>query len=166
MYTQKPTSRSVHTEAYTKKLTHRSLKQEAYTQKPTPISIHTEAYTNKCTHRSLHQEAYTQKPTPISVTHMSGAYLQLPVVVLNFGVSASIGTGMPTPISVHTEAYTNKCIHRSRLLTGNDLIVQMTAFMSGAYLQLPVVVLNFGVSASIGTGMMISTLLAVDRLLN
>lgn len=51
-------------------------------------------------------------------------------------------------------------------LTGNDLTVQMTAFMSGAYLQLPTVVLNLGESASAGTGMMISTLLAVDLLLN
>lgn len=51
-------------------------------------------------------------------------------------------------------------------LTGNDLMVQMTAFMSGAYLQLPTVVLNLGESASAGTGMMISTLLAVDLLLN
>lgn len=51
-------------------------------------------------------------------------------------------------------------------LTGNDLMVQMTALTSGAYLQLPTVVLNLGESASAGTGMMISTLLAVDRLLN
>lgn len=52
------------------------------------------------------------------------------------------------------------------VLTGNDLMVQMTALWSGAYLQLPVVVLNLGESASVGTGMTISTLLAVDRLLN
>ena len=52
------------------------------------------------------------------------------------------------------------------VLTGNDFIVQMIAFCSGAYLQLPVVVLNFGESASSGTGMIISTLLAVLRLLN
>ena len=51
-------------------------------------------------------------------------------------------------------------------LTGKDLIVQITEFVSGAYLQLPTVVLNFGVSASVGTGMIISTLLAVDLLLN
>ena len=49
---------------------------------------------------------------------------------------------------------------------GKDLIVQITEFESGAYLQLPTVVLNFGVSASVGTGMIISTLLAVDLLLN
>ena len=51
-------------------------------------------------------------------------------------------------------------------LTGNDLMVQMAAFWSGAYLQLPFVVLNLGVSASAGTGMTISTLLAVERRLN
>jgi len=42
----------------------------------------------------------------------------------------------------------------------------MTAFCSGAYLQLPTVVLNLGESASGGTGMTISTLFAVDRRLN
>ena len=51
-------------------------------------------------------------------------------------------------------------------LTGNDLMVHRTALLSGEYLQLPVVVLNFGVSASAGTGMTISTLFAVDRRLN
>lgn len=51
-------------------------------------------------------------------------------------------------------------------LTGNDLIVHVMAFCSGAYLTLPIVVLNFGESASPGTGIMISTLLAVDRRLN
>jgi len=51
-------------------------------------------------------------------------------------------------------------------LTGKDLMDHMTAFCSGAYLQLPTVVLNLGESASGGTGMTISTLLAVDRRLN
>uniref|UniRef100_A0A2M4B2M4 Putative secreted protein n=1 Tax=Anopheles triannulatus TaxID=58253 RepID=A0A2M4B2M4_9DIPT len=40
------------------------------------------------------------------------------------------------------------------------------AFCSGAYLTLPIVVLNLGESASAGTGMTISTLLAVERRLN
>lgn len=40
------------------------------------------------------------------------------------------------------------------------------AFCSGAYLQLPMVVLNLGESASAGTGITISTLLAVERRLN
>lgn len=57
-------------------------------------------------------------------------------------------------------------MYKCSVLTGKDLIVQITEFESGAYLQLPTVVLNFGVSASVGTGMMISTLLAVDLLLN
>ena len=51
-------------------------------------------------------------------------------------------------------------------LTGNDLMVHTAAFCSGAYLQLPVVVLNLGESASAGTGITISTLFAVDLLLN
>lgn len=50
--------------------------------------------------------------------------------------------------------------------TGNDLIVQTMILSSGTHLTLPTVVLNFGESASLGTGTCISTLLAVDRLLN
>ncbi len=38
--------------------------------------------------------------------------------------------------------------------------------MSTPHLQCPMVVLNFGALASLGTGMMISTLLAVDLRLN
>ena len=45
-------------------------------------------------------------------------------------------------------------------------MVQMTELISGAYLQLPTVVLNLGESASCGTGITISTLLAVERRLN
>ena len=45
-------------------------------------------------------------------------------------------------------------------------MVHITEFISGAYLQLPTVVLNLGESASAGTGITISTLFAVDRLLN
>lgn len=45
-------------------------------------------------------------------------------------------------------------------------MLQMTLLISGEYLQLPTVVLNLGESASVGTGMMISTLFAVDRRLN
>ena len=42
----------------------------------------------------------------------------------------------------------------------------MTVLFSGTHLHEPTVVLNLGESASLGTGMMISTLFAVDRLLN
>ena len=45
-------------------------------------------------------------------------------------------------------------------------MVHITALSSGAYLQLPTVVLNLGESASVGTGITISTLLAVERRLN
>ncbi len=45
-------------------------------------------------------------------------------------------------------------------------MVQMTALFSGYHLQDPTVDLNLGESASGGTGTSISTLLAVDRLLN
>jgi hypothetical protein len=51
-------------------------------------------------------------------------------------------------------------------LTGNDFTVHVIAFCSGAYLTLPIVVLNLGESASAGTGMTISTLFAVDLRLN
>ena len=40
------------------------------------------------------------------------------------------------------------------------------SLFSGTHLTLPTVVLNLGESASLGTGMWISTLLAVDRRLN
>jgi hypothetical protein len=52
-------------------------------------------------------------------------------------------------------------MYKCSVLTGKDLIVQITEFESGAYLQLPTVVLNFGVSASVGTGMIILHLLTV-----
>ena len=51
-------------------------------------------------------------------------------------------------------------------LPGNDLIVHLMDCVSGSYLQWPIVVLNLGESASLGTGMIISTLLAVDLRLN
>lgn len=55
---------------------------------------------------------------------------------------------------------------RWRQLTGKDLIDQTISLFSGTHLTLPTVVLNLGESASVGTGMWISTLLAVERLLN
>jgi len=45
-------------------------------------------------------------------------------------------------------------------------MVQITVLFSGTHLQDPTVVLNLGESASFGTGIMISTLFAVDLLLN
>lgn len=51
-------------------------------------------------------------------------------------------------------------------LTGKDLTDHTMALFSGTHLTLPTVVLNFGESASFGTGMWISTLLAVDLRLN
>lgn len=66
-----------------------------------------------------------------------------------------------------------KCKHgprggerRRRQLTGKDLMDQTISLFSGTHLTLPTVVLNLGESASVGTGMWISTLLAVERLLN
>lgn len=52
------------------------------------------------------------------------------------------------------------------LLTGKDLIVHITTFFSGTYFALPTLVLNFGESASLGTGTEISTLFATDCFLN
>lgn len=51
-------------------------------------------------------------------------------------------------------------------LTGKDLMVQMTRFLSGRYLAEPTLVLNLGESASLGTGTAISTPLATDCFLN
>lgn len=51
-------------------------------------------------------------------------------------------------------------------LTGKDLMFHWTTFFSGIHLVLPVVVLNLGESASLGTGTRMDTWLAVDRLLN
>lgn len=51
-------------------------------------------------------------------------------------------------------------------LTGKDLMVHSTALFSGTHLALPVLVLNLGESASLGTGTRITTLLAVERVLN
>ena len=50
--------------------------------------------------------------------------------------------------------------------TGKDLMDQIIEFFSGTYLTAPVVALNRPVSASDGTGIMISTLFAVERRLN
>lgn len=52
------------------------------------------------------------------------------------------------------------------VLTGKDLMDHTISLFSGTHLTLPTVVLNLGESASLGTGMWISTLLAVDRRLN
>ena len=51
-------------------------------------------------------------------------------------------------------------------LTGNDLMLQMTMSFSGKYFALPMLVLNLGESASLGTGTQISTPLATDCFLN
>lgn len=52
------------------------------------------------------------------------------------------------------------------MLTGKDLMVHTTRFFSGTYLALPVLVLNLGESASLGTGTLTSTLFATDCFLN
>lgn len=51
-------------------------------------------------------------------------------------------------------------------LTGKDLMFHCTALFSGTHLALPVLLLNLGESASLGTGTRMATLLAVERLLN
>uniref|UniRef100_A0A0E9XK63 Uncharacterized protein n=1 Tax=Anguilla anguilla TaxID=7936 RepID=A0A0E9XK63_ANGAN len=45
-------------------------------------------------------------------------------------------------------------------------MVHTTRFFSGTYLACPVLVLNLGESASLGTGTLTSTLLATDCFLN
>lgn len=51
-------------------------------------------------------------------------------------------------------------------LTGKDLMLQSTTFLSGTYLALPMLALNLGESTSLGTGTVISTPLATDCFLN
>lgn len=50
--------------------------------------------------------------------------------------------------------------------TGKDFMFHCTTFFSGSHFAVPMLVLNFGESASLGTGTMMATLLAVDRVLN
>lgn len=63
-------------------------------------------------------------------------------------------------------AWKSRGIPLKRALTGKDLMDHTISLFSGTHLTLPTVVLNLGESASLGTGMWISTLLAVDRRLN
>lgn len=63
-------------------------------------------------------------------------------------------------------AYNNTNDESRISLTGKDLIDQTISLFSGTHFTLPTVVLNLGESASVGTGMWISTLFAVERLLN
>lgn len=65
----------------------------------------------------------------------------------------AVGAGTPHP-------------RPSPVLTGKDLILQITMFFSGTYLALPTLVLKRGESASLGTGTDISTPLATDCFLN
>lgn len=52
------------------------------------------------------------------------------------------------------------------LLPGKLLMFQTKQLPSGVYFTVPIEVLNFGESASLGTGIITSTLFAVERLLN
>lgn len=65
-------------------------------------------------------------------------------------------------ICSNTNILQNICM----VLTGKDLMFHSTALFSGTHLAWPVVVLNLGESASLGTGTKMETLLAVERLLN
>jgi hypothetical protein len=60
----------------------------------------------------------------------------------------------------------NVRIWKKMKLTGNDFIDQTIEFFSGTYFTAPHVALNRPVSASDGTGIIISTLFAVERRLN
>jgi hypothetical protein len=51
-------------------------------------------------------------------------------------------------------------------LPGNCLIIQIMQDLSGTYFTVPTSALKTGESTSIGTGTMISTLLAIDFYLN
>jgi hypothetical protein len=60
----------------------------------------------------------------------------------------------------------NKKSKEKKKQTGKDLIDQTMAFFSGTYFTLPAVALNRPESASDGTGIITSTLFAVERRLN
>lgn len=87
--------------------------------------------------------------------------------VVKYGISNFTCIGGFPSLSSHSTLGSPKCARiKYSLPPGNDLIVQVIAFCSGAYFTLPMVVLNLGESASAGTGITISTLLAVDLRLN
>src|SRR5437016_1202647 len=74
--------------------------------------------------------------------------------------------GRPSESSPSTDGRPKWALIRYSFPPGNDLMVQIIALCSGAYLTEPIPVLNFGESASPGTGITISTLFAVDLRLN
>merc|ERR1719192_787635 len=87
--------------------------------------------------------------------------------VVKYGISnLTLMGGLPSIRLPSTLGRKNWAFMRYSLPPGNDLMVQHTAPSSGTYLHWPIVVLNLGESASLGTGIMISTLLAVDLRLN
>lgn len=55
---------------------------------------------------------------------------------------------------------------KNSLRPGNCFIHHIIQLLSGTYLTVPTLALNTGESTSIGTGTMISTLLAIDFYLN
>lgn len=96
-------------------------------------------------------------------------YLQLPH--LEARNEPSSGTPYPPETDTHTYGQMGVCVFITsnknvRVLTGKDLMDQTISLFSGTHFTLPTVVLNLGESASVGTGMWISTLLAVERRLN
>ena len=65
-----------------------------------------------------------------------------------------------------TDGSPKEALIKNSFPPGKLFICQETTDFSGIHLHVPVVVLNFGESASLGTGINISTLFAVERFLN
>lgn len=86
---------------------------------------------------------------------------------VKYGISncTPIG-GLDSASSLPTDGMLKCARIRYSLPPGRDFIFQTIEFVSGLYDTCPIVVLNFGESASAGTGMLISTLFAVDLRLN
>jgi len=64
------------------------------------------------------------------------------------------------------EGNPNEALIKNSFLPSNYLITQTIQLLSGMYLTVPTFALKTGESTSIGTGIIISTLLAIDLDLN
>lgn len=88
-------------------------------------------------------------------------------LVVKYGISnLTLIGGRPSDSSLITDGRDRWAVKRYSFPPGKFLIVHTKADCSGVYFTEPMLVLNFGESASDGTGIMISTLLAVERRLN
>lgn len=87
--------------------------------------------------------------------------------VVKYGISNLTRIGrFPSCISLVTDGRLKCALIKNSLPPGKLFICHTNALSSGVYFAEPIACLNFGESASDGTGIIISTLFAVDLLLN